>query len=340
MAHEFQIKDIAFQASLSTATVDRVINARGGVRRQTEARVRTAIKELERQETGLAASGRKLAVDIVMEAPDRFTSEARAAFESEAGAFFPVTFRSRFHFSEISPHAGLAQTLDRIRLRGAHGVVVKAPDAPVINAAIDRLEAAGIPVVALVTDLPRTRRTAYVGMDNHAAGATAAYIIGKYLGDAPGEVLLTLSSSGFRGEGEREAGFRQTVGRRYPNLAVAEISEGFGRDAVTGSLALAALQKHPHVNAVYSIGGGNKAVLSAFEALGRSCRVYVAHDLDEENRALMAQGKLTFVLHHDLKADIRAVFKVFLGHHGIQPKSGARGLSAIEVITPFNLPSR
>ena len=340
MAHEFPIKDIAFQAGLSTATVDRVINKRGGVRRRTEARVRAALTELERQEDGLAASGRKLAIDIVMEAPDRFNGEVRAAFESEAAAFFPVTFRSRFHFSEIAPHAALANTLNRIRLRGSHGVVVKAPDAPLINAAVDGLEAAGIPVAALVTDLPRARRTAYAGMDNHAAGATAAYIIGKYLGDAPGEVLVTLSSSGFRGEGERGAGFRHAISNRFPNLAIVEISEGFGRDDVTGSLAAAALQKHQRINAVYSIGGGNRAVLAAFEALGRSCKVYVAHDLDEENRALLAQGKLTFVLHHDLKADIRSIFKVFLDHHKIQPMGGARGVSAMEIITPFNLPKR
>ncbi len=340
MAHEFPIKDIAFQAGLSTATVDRVINARGGVRRQTEARVRAALKELERQETGLAASGRKLAVDIVMEAPDRFTSEVRAAFESEAGAFFPVTFRSRFHLSEVAPHFELAQTLDRIRLRGSHGVVVKAPDAPVINAAIDRLEAAEIPVVALVTDLPRTRRTAYAGMDNKAAGAVAAYIIGKYLGDAPGDVLVSLSSSGFRGESEREAGFRQAMRGDFPDIGIMEVSGGFGRDDVTGSLALAALRAHAGVRAVYSIGGGNRAVLAAFKTLGRQCDVYVAHDLDEENRVLLAQGKLTFVLHHDLKADIRSIFRVFLGHHKIQPQISGSGLSAIEVITPFNMPLR
>ena len=339
MAHEFPIKDIAFQAGLSTATVDRVINGRGGVRRQTEARVLAALNELERQETGLAASGRKLTVDVVMEAPDRFTSEVRTAFESEAGAFFPVTFRSRFHLSEVSPHTELAQTLDRIRLRGSHGVVVKAPDAPVINAAIDRLEAAGIPVVTLVTDLPRTDRTAYVGMDNHTAGATAAYIIGQYLGKTPGMVLITLSSSGFRGEGEREAGFRQAMQGDFPHIDIVEVSGGFGRDDVTGSLALAALRAHPGVRAVYSIGGGNRAVLSAFKTLGRHSDVYVAHDLDEENRTLLAQGALTFVLHHDLKADIRSLFKVFLEHRRIRP-AGARGLSVIEVITPFNMPGR
>ena len=38
MAHLFLVKDIAFQAGLSTATVDRVLNGRPGVRQQTEMR--------------------------------------------------------------------------------------------------------------------------------------------------------------------------------------------------------------------------------------------------------------------------------------------------------------
>ncbi len=38
MAHPFFVKDIAFQAGLSTAAVDRVLNGRPGVRQQTEMR--------------------------------------------------------------------------------------------------------------------------------------------------------------------------------------------------------------------------------------------------------------------------------------------------------------
>ena len=57
MAHEFLIKDIAFQAGLSPATVDRVINDRGGVRRRTRARVEAAITELRQQESTAALTG-------------------------------------------------------------------------------------------------------------------------------------------------------------------------------------------------------------------------------------------------------------------------------------------
>ena len=200
MAQDFLIKDIAFQAGLSTATVDRVINRRGGVHRQTELRVRAAQDELRRQEQGAAAGGRKLAIDVVMEAPNRFTDAVRNAFESEAGAYFPTSFRSRFHFSETIAVHEFAQILDKIRLRGSHGVVVKGPDVAAVNAAADRLEQAGIPVITLVTDLPNSRRSAYAGMDNRAAGETAACLVGEKFWGQRASVLVTLSSSRFRGE--------------------------------------------------------------------------------------------------------------------------------------------
>lgn len=340
MAHPFLVKDIAFQAGLSTATVDRVLNDRPGVRRQTAARVRAAIEELERlQEAGHENPARVHGLDVVMEAPDRFTSAVRRAFESEAGAFGAALFRARFHFAERMRPADLVQTLDRIRLRGTDGVVLKAPDVPEVAAAIARLEGAGIPVVTLVTDLPGSQRTAYAGADNRAAGETAAYLIGERLKGETLRILVTLSSNRFHGEEEREAGFRRLMGERYPELGIVEISEGFGRDAATGALVDAALAQHPDIAGVYSIGGGNRAVLSAFAAAGRACRVYVAHDLDAENLDLLRDGQLSFVLHHDLRTDVRQVFRVMLARKRPRAASGPTRLSAVEVVTPFNIPA-
>ncbi|GGD84340.1 LacI family DNA-binding transcriptional regulator [Rhizobium anhuiense] len=339
MAHLFLVKDIAFQAGLSTATVDRVLNGRPGVRRQTEMRVKAAIAELEKQQAGAMGSGRVLAIDIVMETPQRFSDAVRTAFEAEMAAFLPGVFRCRFHFAEVMKPAELVQLLDRIRLRGTHGIVLKAPDVAEVAAAVARADVAGIPVVTLVTDLPNSARIAYAGADNRAAGETAAYLIGEFLGDHGGKVLVTLSSGRFRGEEEREIGFRRSIRAHYPDIGITEISEGHGTDAATGTLAAAALAADPAINAVYSIGGGNRAVLSAFDAAQRPVRVFVAHDLDADNRALLAARRIGFVLHHDLRTDARSAFRAIMSRAQASGRAVSPSLSTVEIITPYNMPA-
>ena len=56
MAHPFRIREIAQQAGLSEATVDRVLHERPGVRASTVAEVHQAIADLERQRDPAAAS--------------------------------------------------------------------------------------------------------------------------------------------------------------------------------------------------------------------------------------------------------------------------------------------
>ena len=96
MTHRFPIKEIALQAGLSTATVDRVINDRPNVSAQTRARVAAALKELETQEAQLAAKGRRLFFDVVVEAPDRFAREIRAATDRILPLMGGAVIRPRF----------------------------------------------------------------------------------------------------------------------------------------------------------------------------------------------------------------------------------------------------
>jgi LacI family transcriptional regulator len=335
MAHDFLIKDIAFQAGLSTATVDRVINGRGGVRRQTAERIAAALAELRQQESTAARPGRTYVFDVIMEAPDRFTSAVRTAFEREAASFLPATIRLRFHVGEQMREQDLIALISRIRRRGSHGVVLKAADTAVITQAVAELADAAIPVVTLVTDLPDSRRIAYAGADNRAAGETAAYLIGSVVRD--GAVLTTLSSSRFQGEEEREAGFRAILGKRWPRLSIIEISEGYGRDRTTGEQVREALAHNREINAVYSIGGGNRAIIEAFQEAGRKMSCFVAHDLDADNLALLRQEKLHFVLNHNLRQDAASVYRTFLKANHAIPQSAGPQLSAIEIVTPFNV---
>jgi LacI family transcriptional regulator len=338
VGHPFRIKEIAVQAGLSEATVDRVLNERGMVRAATVAQVKQAIADLERQRSQLQLGGRTFMVDVVVQAPERFSGAVRAALEAEMPSLRPAVIRSRFHLRETGEPGDLVAVLDRIGQRGSHGVILKAPDVPDVTAAAARLSRAGIPVVTLVTDLPDSGRVAYVGMDNRAAGATAAYLLGLATGGEPGSFLVSVSSSYFRGEEEREMGFRSALRVMHPDRALVEISETDGLDEALRARVGAALARHPDIVAVYSIGGGNVATLEAFDAAGRDCLAFVAHDLDQDNRRLLQERRITAVLHHDLNQDLRRAGQLIMQAQRALPGPIRSVPSAVQVVTPFNLP--
>ncbi|MDN2709934.1 LacI family DNA-binding transcriptional regulator [Janthinobacterium sp. SUN118] len=344
MTHPFPVKVVALQAGVSVATVDRVLKQRGGVHATTVRRVMQALDELARQSAQVGLAGKKFMLDVVMVAPQRFTDAVRAALEAELPSLHPAVLRSRFHLHETLEVEKIVALLERIRKNGSHGVLLKAPDLPSVAEAVNRLAAAGIPMVTLVTDMPGSARRGYVGMDNRAAGETAAYLIGQWLGEEKKrqkqQVLVTLSSNRFHGEEEREIGFRRALRERHRHLSIVEVSEGHGIDGATGALVRQALAGHTGIAAVYSIGGGNAAIVQAFAQAGRPCRVFIGHDLDADNVALLRSGAIQAVLHHDLGQDMRRACQEILRAQGALPAlARPQPLSAIQVVTPWNLPA-
>ena len=322
MGHPYRIREIAVQAGLSERTVDRVLNNRGQVRESTAHEVQQAIADLDRQRSQLRLSGRTFMIDVVMQAPERFSSAVRDALEAELPSLRPAAVRARFHFRETGSVDDMVATLDRIRSRGSHGVILKAPDVPEIITACWRLIQAGIPIVTLVTDLPGSQRLTYIGMDNRAAGATAAYLMGQWLGERPGDVLVTLSRGFFRGEEEREVGFQGAMRNRYPDRPMIEIDNSDGLDETMRGLVLSALDSDRQISAVYSIGGGNLAIVEAFAARQRTYSVFIAHDLDHDNMRLLRDERISAVLHHDLRQDMRQACHAIMQAHNALPGAG------------------
>ena len=337
MPDRFPMKEIAFQAGLSLATVDRVLNARPGVRATTKARVAAALDELERQYGASGLAGKRLSLDVVMEAPDRFAKAVREAFEAELPALRPANVTLRFHLSERWDAGDLCRLLSLIRRRGSHGVVLKAPAISMISDAARRLGETGIPVATFVTDQPADTRLAYIGIDNRKAGATAAGLMAPMLESRDCDVLITLSSAGFSGEEERAQGFESELARLAPAVRTIRAAEGMGLDQTTRRIVDATLADHPRLGAVYSVGGANRAVLQAFREAKRKLHVFAAHDLDRTNRDLLAGRELTFVIDHDLRQDARTACQIMLHYHRMLPDDLMVRPSRFTVITPQSL---
>jgi LacI family transcriptional regulator len=152
-------------------------------------------------------------------------------------------------------------------------------------------------------------------------------------------VLVTLSREFFRGEEEREIGFQGAMRTRYPDRAMIEIDNSDGLDETMRGLVLTALDTNPNIAAVYSIGGGNLAIVEAFAARQRTYSVFIAHDLDQDNTRLLREGRISAVLHHDLRQDMRQACFAIMQAHKALPGAAYSWPSNIHIITPYNMPA-
>ena len=251
----------------------------------------------------------------------------RDAFEAELEGLRPASLRLRFHMAEQFEPGEARGLLQRFRRRGTHGIVAKLPEEPAVQAEIARCVKSRIPVVTMVTDVSVPGREAYIGMDNAAAGRIAAYLVSK--AGREGLVLASLSSRSFAGELDRIEAFQAALSGRE----VLVVEGGMGRTHQTERLVRDAVSARA-VTAVYSASGANEAILAALSA---APELFVGHDLDRDNRRLLAQGRIDFVIHHDLRADARHACQHILKAHRLLPPDYDIAGSAIQLATPFNV---
>ncbi len=169
------VHDLAAEAGVSLATVDRVLNRRPGVRQTTIERVEAASVRLDyRRDVAAANLAKKRLYPICVILPEGDNPFMRTV-EDEVKAFARAEPRVEVAVVKVPAFDGerLADVLNSIEASQFIGVVAIATDAPRVRVAIDDLVARGVQVVTLVSDIPSAKRLHYAGIDNIAAGRTA-----------------------------------------------------------------------------------------------------------------------------------------------------------------------
>ena len=114
MAHRFPIKEIARQAGLRLATVDRVLNNQNNVSLQTKLRETAAIEALTAKEAHLPARSRRLFFDFAMVRRDHFNHEVMLRALARARAW-TSEMRKGKPMSEIVTATGHSESYIRTR---------------------------------------------------------------------------------------------------------------------------------------------------------------------------------------------------------------------------------
>jgi LacI family transcriptional regulator len=294
-----KVADVAARAGVSTATVDRVINGRGGVHQKTVARVEDAIREITGGARSLApAIDPSLRFDAVLSGErgggTKALADGFARAAEAAGANIDVSF-----VETMNPTA-LAERLRAVARRGSSGVAVQVLDHALVREAVAELARAQIPVVTVLTDIAGVDHLAYLGLDNRAAGRTAGFLMARFC-RVPGKLAVVWGGQLFRSHEERESGFRSVLRAERPDLQSVELITNNDNPGITRDRLREALAVNKDLVGVYCVGGAVAGAADAIEQAGLAPQiVLIGHNYNPETKPYLISGTIHALVHTDM----------------------------------------
>jgi len=294
------IDEIAKATGVSRATVDRVLHQRPGVDPRTRDLIHGALVQLEQAyaQALLPASrqmGAKRRFGLIIQAGQAFSRSLMAMLEGQRNG----------DPSRLESHSCESETtmIDMIRRLGEEldGIAIICKNVTPLVIELQRIRNAGKPVLAVVSDLERSARSAYLGIDNRAAGQMAAYLLGRHLECRTGAtVAVVVGNVSYRCHEDREIGFRSLLRQKFSNI---ELLEVVGNDSseIAYDATLKLFATKPNLAGLYNVAGGNRGLAQALSDMKLTYRpIYITHELNQVTEPLLRTERIDYLITQDL----------------------------------------
>lgn len=303
------LKQLMEITQLSRATIDRALNDRPGVHPRTRSAVEAALRQLASGSPARSSTRvRQSAYDfrVLAQAGDAFTDElTRTAADLEA------EFAASGVNLAVVPCVGASDDEVAARVREAavetDGIGIICTNTATTTAALRECMTAGKPVVTLITDVDADARHTYVGVNNRAAGQSAAFLIGRHLQThASPDVAVVVATFSYTCHEDREIGFRSLLRHRFPNVNLVEVIKGADSGAATYEATMRFLDEHEKLDAIYNVAGGNEGLAAALHERHLTGRtIYVSHEVNRVTEPLLRSDAIDYLLTQDLRLLLR-----------------------------------
>ncbi len=301
MARRPTITDVARQAGVSIATVDRVLNGRERVREDTARLVYEAAQKLGYHaaaaiERRIQAGQPEIRFGVVLHKQGQdfykaFAEELHRAVAARQG----IQGRLVLEFSASQAPSDMAAMLRSMAGR-CDVLAATAVNHPEVSAAVEDLRRGGLDVYSLLSDFAQGTRTGYVGLDNLKVGRAAAWMMTK-VARGPGKVAIFVGGHRWHGHELREMGFRAYMRESAPDLEVLDPLVNLETRQLTYETTLGLLTRKPDLRGVYVAGGGMEGAIAAMrEARSDRDVSLVVSALTGDSRAGLAEGHVTMVI--------------------------------------------
>lgn len=336
------VHDIAKEAGVSLATVDRVLNARPGVRSVTIAKVQAAVERLgyvrDTYAANLARQRQYRFAFVLPEGPSQFIDMLTSALnETYASQIADRVLLKMVSVPSHDPHA-IVRSLQSLNTTQLDGVAIMAPETPQVRDAIARLKGEGLAVVTLVSDLPHSDRDYFIGINNIAAGRTAALLMGRFIRES-GEILVVANSMQSRDSLDRRLGFDEVMASDFPELTVLPSVETFDDADRLEVMIKDVIPQRPRVLGLYSMGFGHGPLMRALRHTGRLNDIAViTHEVTPVTRQALIDNEIAAVITQNVGHLARGAMRVLRAVCDNLPILESQEKVRIEIVLRENLP--
>ena len=304
------VHDVAREAGVSLATVDRVLNARPGVRKKTIQKVEAAVEQLNFSRdlsASMLARSRDIRVHFILpEGTNQFMGNLVAAIKHQTRQAAAERIHVETSLFRAFDSAQFSRQLADLDPKNCNCAIVVATDNEIVREAINDAVGRGIAIMTLVSDLPGSARHLFIGIDNRAAGRTAGALMGRFCGGT-GKVGMIAGSLDLADHRDRYEGFREIIHTEFPRIRLVGPEEGFDEPGMTGACVSSMVADNPDLSGIYSMGAGNTGLIEALEVTARAGQLHViAHELTKATRNALKAGTLDVVLDQNPEGEIRA----------------------------------
>lgn len=264
------IKQIAEICGVSETTVKRVLKNKGGVKAETEAKIKMAVEKLgynkENDSEIVIRSKLKIGVILISKGNpffDDVIEGIRAASNEIADYGIEVVVRTMKGYNVENQLSMIDKFKNECDL-----LILNPIDHIDIIKKINELDNMGIPVVTVNTDVNNSKRMCHIGNDYYKSGKTAGGMLGL-ISCGKGRVGIVTGSKKILGHNQRVEGFKEVILKKYNYIEIAGIVENDDDEILSYDNTSSMLEENPDINMLYIAAGG---VYGACCAVKKYCK--------------------------------------------------------------------
>ena len=299
MGRRATITDLAREAGVSVATVDRVLNRRLPVREDTALRVVAAAESIGYHATGLLKQRltevKPCTLGFLLQKRDDFYKAlANELLNATKSATF-VRGKAVVEFMDELVPSFIAAKIREIAPR-VDVLAIVAVDHPLVSEAVEEVVASGKPVFTLLSDLTTPARSGHIGVDGRKAGRTAAWAISR-LAKKPGKIGILLGSHRYLNQETAEISFRSYMRENAPQFQLLEPLVNLDDQRIAYEAVEDMISTNADLVGIYMAGGGMEGLVRALRDENAGSRIIaVCNELIPVTRSALIDGTIDLVL--------------------------------------------